>query len=453
MKKLLRLIVGAGLMALSGFAMAKVSPEQAARLGKDLTPNGAEKAGNKDGSIPAWNGGYSLAAPPKSEWRKLSASPLLYNDKPLYTVTAANMAQYKGKLTLGHETLLKRFPNSYKLPVYQSRRTISFPDFIVEATRKNAVNAELTNGGESLLNAVTGTPFPIPGSALEVIWNHKVRYRGLSVRRYNTQLAVQTNGDFTPFKLEEDVRFQYSYPNQTTADIANVIIYFLQNTKSPPRQAGSVLLVHETMDQIAEARRAWLYNPGQRRVRRAPNVAYDNPGNGSDGLRTNDQLDGFNGASDRYTWKLIGKREMIIPYNAGRLSQDTLKYTDLAKKGHLNQDLTRYEMHRVWVIESQLKPGTSHIYKRRTFYIDEDTWSIVAIDIYDSRGALWRIQEEHPTIIPWLQRVAPACGVVYDLQSGRYLLMNLSNEEPLFQERDFPLDYYASSNMAKVSGR
>jgi len=441
------------LMAAAGGAQAKVAAGEAARLGKDLTPNGAEVAASKDGTIPKWTGGLKLAEPAKSEQRRLSAVPVLAGDKPKFTITAANMAQYKGQLTAGHEALLKRFPDTYKMNVYPTRRLASQPDVIVEATRKNAETAELANGGESLLNAVTGTPFPIPSSALEVMWNHKVRYRGLSLRRYNTQLAVQTSGDFTPFKLEEDVRFQYSFPKQTTADLANVIIYFLQNTKAPPRQAGSVLLVHETLDQIAEARRAWLYNPGQRRVRRAPNVAYDNPGNGSDGLRTNDQLDGFNGATDRYTWKLVGKREMIVPHNAMLLAQDTLKYKDMAKKGHLNPDLARYEKLRVWVIEANLKPGTAHIYKKRFFYVDEDTWSIVHTDMYDTRGALWRVQEEHPIDIPWFQRTAPVCGTSYDLQSGRYLLMNLSNEEPLFEDRDFSIEYYASSNMAKVSGR
>ena len=453
MSALSRACFAAVLTLASVSVFAKVSPSEAERLGKDLTPNGAEKAGSKDGSIPAWDGGLNLPAPDKKLWRSIESIPFLVSDKPLYTITAANMAKYKGKLTLGQETMLKRFPETYKMNVYQSRRTASTPDFVNEATKKNALTAELASGGESLVGAVTGTPFPIPGSALEIIWNHKVRWRGTGTRRYNTQLAVQTSGDFQPFKLIEDVRFHYSIPNQKPEDLENVIIYFLQNTKAPPRQAGSVLLVHETMDQIKEARRAWLYNPGQRRVRRAPNVAYDNPGNGSDGLRTNDQLDGFNGATDRYTWKLVGKKEMLIPYNAGLLVQDKLKYTDLAKKGHLNQDLARYEMHRVWVIESQLKPGTSHLYSRRTYYVDEDTWSIVHIDIYDKRGQLWRIQEEHSINVAWQQRTAPVCGVVYDLQSGRYLLMNLSNEEPLYEDREFPLDYYASGNMAKVSGR
>jgi len=267
------------------------------------------------------------------------------------------------------------------------------------------------------------------------------------------QAAVTTSGDANITKIREQVKFLYDVKGITPAELNNVGIYFMQTVTSPPRLAGTITLVHETMDQIAEARRAWLYNPGQRRVRRAPNVAYDNPGNGSDGLRTNDQLDGFNGASDRYTWKLLGKREMIVPYNAQLLVQDTLKYKQMALKGHLNPELTRYEKHRVWVLEANLKPGTSHIYKKRFFYVDEDTWSIVHTDMYDSRGALWRVQEEHQVNLPWSQRSGPVCGTSYDLQSGRYLLMNLSNEEPLFEDREFPIEYYASSNMAKVSGR
>ena len=447
------LIAATALSLLSGQVAAKATPEEAAKLGTTLTPVGAEKAANKDGSIPVWDGSYKVPKPAAGQERELSNAGPLGKDKPLYTITAANMAQYKDKLTLGHQTLLKKFPDTYKMPVYQSRRTITFPDFIVEATKANALTAEAGNGGESLQNAITGTPFPIPKSGKEIMWNHKTRYRGLGVTRYNTQLAVQTSGDFTPFKLREDVRFHYSQPNQKPGDMDNVIIYFLQLTQAPPRQAGSVLLVHETADQVAEARRAWLYNPGQRRVRRAPNVAYDNPGNGSDGLRTNDQLDVFNGATDRYTWKIVGKKEIIIPYNAVLLGQKSVKYSDLAKKGHMNQDYTRYELHRVWVVESQLNAGTSHIYSRRTFYIDEDTWSAVHADIYDRRGELWRIQENHVVNIPHRVATGQAGGTVYDLQSGRYLMLEFSNEEPFVEEKTWDLGHFDPANVAKVSTR
>lgn len=429
---------------------AKVSQQEADKLGKELTPLGGDTAANKDGSIPAWSGGWVADRPAKGKERSPASYPLISNDKPLFTVTAANLAQYKGQITVGHADLLKRF-SSYKMEVYPTRRTAIVPDYVAEATKKNAVTAELANEGESLLNAVIGIPFPIPKSGVELMWNHKLRYRGQQILRYNTQLAVQTNGDFQPYKLREDVRFHYSLPDMTAEKLANVAIYFLQMTTSPARQAGNVLLIHETIDQKKEARRAWLYNPGQRRSRRAPNVAYDNPGTGSDGLRTNDQLDAFNGATDRYTWKLNGKQEMIVPYNPVKLYDNGLKYTDIAKKGHLNQDLPRYEKHRVWVVEATLKPGTSHIYSRRTFYVDEDTHSIVHVDNYDKRGVLWRVQEAHGLNLPWLKANIPVAATVYDLQSGRYLVMDVSNEEPLIEEKSFEPAYFDPNNISKVA--
>ncbi len=436
-------------LLIAAVAQAKVSPEEAARLGKDLTPVGGEMAGNADGSIPAYTGGSKQGKPAPGKERSLESFPET-NDKPLYTITAANLAQYADKLTVGHQTLIKRFAD-YKMNVYATNRSPTFPDFYVEATKKNALEAELANEGNSLVGAVTGIAFPIPKTGVEVIWNHKTRYRGLSVARYNTQLAVQSNGDFQPVKLREDVRIQYNFPNQKPSDLNNTLVYFMQITTSPPRLSGNVLLVHETMDQVKEPRRAWLYNPGQRRLRRAPNVGYDNPGTGSDGLRTNDQFDVFNGATDRYTWKLIGKKEMIVPYNAALLAQDKLKYTDIAKKGHINQDLARYELHRVWVVEAELKPSFSHLYARRTFYVDEDTWSILHSDIYDRRKELWRIHESHDVAQPWLGRFVPVAAAIYDLQSSRYLVMDLSNEEPLYQDKEFPLDYYDPANVSKLS--
>ncbi|MGH8561717.1 MAG: DUF1329 domain-containing protein, partial [Nevskiales bacterium] len=358
----------------AGAALAKVSPEEAARLKTDLMPLGGEKAANADGSIPAWAGG--LTTPPAdfkgAGSRYVDPFP---EDKPLVTITNANLAQYKDKLSAGHIGMFKKYAD-YKMPVFPTRRTGAAPQWIYDATFSNATSAELGGNGEALEHAITGTPFPIPKSGKELIWNHKTRYRGLGATRYNDQAAVLPNGTFNLVTLREDVRFTYTYPNVKPEDLNNVILYFLQSTLAPPRLSGALLLVHETMDQVKEARRAWLYNPGQRRLRRAPNVAYDNPGTAADGLRTNDQLDMYNGASDRYDWKIVGKKEVYIPYNAYRVHSDKLKYTDICKAGHINQDYTRYELHRVWVVEANVRPGTSHIYKRRTVYVDEDTWNI-----------------------------------------------------------------------------
>ena len=176
------------------------------------------------------------------------------------------------------------------------------------------------------------------------------------------------------FEYEYDFAYGNCQKPQSQRE-QNLKLNYLQSTVAPARLAGSILLVHETVDQAKEPRSAWTYNPGQRRVRLAPNVGYDNPGTAADGLRTNDDFGMYNGATDRYDWKLVGKREMYIPYNSYKLADPGLKYTDILKPGHINQDLARYELHRVWVVDATLKPGTSHIYARRTFYIDEDSWN------------------------------------------------------------------------------
>jgi hypothetical protein len=208
-----------------------------------------------------------------------------------------------------------------------------------------------------------------------------------------------------------------------------------------------VLLVQETLDQAKESRRAWVYNPGQRRVRRAPNVAFDNPGTNSDNLRTADQFDMLNGSPERYLWKLLGKREIYVPYNAYRLQDGKLKYSELLHKTHINQDLARYELHRVWVVDSTLKPGQSHIYSRRTLYVDEDSWQILAVDCYDTRGQLYRVQEGHAMNYYNLPALWTDLELVMDLSNGRYLALGLQSEERGsydFSIKRTPADYQPS---------
>jgi hypothetical protein len=170
-------------------------------------------------------------------------------------------------------------------------------------------------------------------------------------------------------------------------------------------------------------------------VRLAPNVAYDNPGTASDGLRTNDDFFMFNGATDRYDWKLVGKREVYIPYNAYKLNGSAVKYADVIRPRHLNPELTRYELHRVWVVDATVRPGTSHLYARRTFYIDEDSWAAAVVDKYDGRGQLWRVGEMHPINFYNVPMHYPAMEVHHDLLSDRYIVMGLRNEEPKVYER------------------
>jgi hypothetical protein len=423
-KRTILLLTGL-LMSAPGFAA--ITADQAAHLGRDLTPMGAEKAGNADGTIPAWDGG--ITAPPAGYQKGMHHPDPYAADKVLFTVTAGNMAQYAEKLTVGQQAMLKAYP-SYKMNVYPTHRSASAPQRIYDATRAVAVTAKLAGGGNGVLDAVNGIPFPIPENGLQAIWNHILRWRGDGVDRYFGLAPLTRGGDYTMVEFNEKADFLYSHEGMTVEKLNNIIAMFKQEIFAPARLAGRILLVHETLDQNKENRSAWLYNPGQRRVRRAPNVAFDNPKEGGDGLTTSDTVDMYNGSPERYNWTLVGKKEIYVPYNSYLLASDKLKYKDILTPLHLNPDYLRYELHRVWVVEANLKEGMRHIYKKRTFYIDEDSWQIVAMDQYDSRDQLWRVSEGHCINYYEVPTFWSTVEVHYDLQSGRYIAINLHNEHP-----------------------
>jgi hypothetical protein len=420
-------IFSAALCLAAGAARAA----DASALGQSLTPMGGEKAANADGSIPAWTGG--LTTPPAGYKVGDHHPDPFAADQPLYTITAGNAAQYNAKLTSGHQALLKAYPD-FKLVVYPSRRSFSNPQRLYDATKQNASSAKLVSDGNGISGAIVGAPFPLPQNGLEVLWNFLTRYRGVAASRHIDQAAVERGGGYQLVKFEDEFLFNYTRPDITAKELedSNTLIFFKQAVIAPARLAGTILLAQETMDQVKEPRRAWVYNAGQRRVRRAPNVAYDNPGTAADGQRTSDQFDMFNGAPDRYDWKLVGKREMIVPYNSYKLHSDKIKNSDILKPLHINQDLARYELHRVWVLDATIKPGTSHLYARRTFYIDEDSWQVLVADQYDKRGEMWRVSEAHCINYYDAQVFWSTLETITDLQNGRYLALGLDNENEMY---------------------
>ncbi|MFC5695129.1 DUF1329 domain-containing protein [Pseudomonas sp. GCM10022186] len=429
MLKKLSLIGAAVALALSASsALAQVTAQDAAKLGASLTPFGAEKGGNAAGTIPAWTGGITQApAGYKSGMHHLDPFP---EDKPLFTITKANLDQYKANLTPGQIALFNAYPDSFQMPVYQTRRSGSAPQWVYDNTARNATSAKLLDGGNGFADAYGGIPFPIPQNGVEALWNHITRYRGSYVVRRASEVAVQRNGDYSLVTSQQEALFKYYNPKGSYADLNNVLFYYLSFTKSPARLAGGATLVHETLDQVQEPRQAWGYNAGQRRVRRAPNLAYDTPIAAADGLRTADDTDMFNGAPDRYDWKLVGKKEIYIPYNNYKVSSPEVKYKDLLQPGHLNPAVTRNELHRVWVVEGTLKQGARHIYSKRTLFLDEDSWQAAVVDQYDGRGELWRVSVAYLKNYYDLPTTWSALDVFHDLQSRRYHVQNLDNEEP-----------------------
>jgi hypothetical protein len=431
-----RLVKALAALALAGLAApglaGELSPDQIARLGADLTPFGAIRAGNEAGTIPAWTGGIRSPAEagfPDFQSGGHHPDPFAA-DRPLYRITADNMAQYDAILTEGHKAMFRTYPGYY-MDVYPTRRSAAAPERVYEATKRIAATTRLIEGGNGFTGGAEGIPFPIPENGTEAIWNHLVRYRTDSARRSVGQAPVTRDGNYTMVMFTDEYLGAYGLAGAREEDLNNVIAYFKQTVTAPARLAGEVLLVHETLNQARENRKAWLYNPGQRRVRRAPNVAHDNPRTAGDGLATSDQLDIFNGSPERYNWNLVGRKEMLVPYNSYKLHSNQLKYSDILKPLHINQEHARYELHRVWVVDATLKEGTRHVYKRRTFYIDEDSWQAQVVDCYDNRDQIWRVQEAHSINYYDVPSFWTTLELTMDLQSGRYLGIALNNEERL----------------------
>lgn len=428
MKRTIRgLAFALGLAVLPGLALAGVTAAEAAKLGTTLTPIGAEKGPNKDGTIPAWDP-LKQSAPAKLKG-EYTSDPAIDAEKPKFTITKANMAQYDAQLSEGHKYLLKTFP-TYKMNVYPTHRKIAWPEEIYKATAVNATKCTLI-GVDNPDGCSLGFPFPIPKSGAEVLWNHKTKFRGEGATRFNNQMIVQPDGTYQFTKIVEKVNFYYASikkPVPLTKDSGLFIKYFSE-ILGPPRLAGTLILVHERAGAGAEGRQAWLYAPALKRIRRAPSVCCDNPAEGTDGHQFYDQIDMFNGILDRYTWKIVGKKEVFIPNNSNKISGPSVKYKDFAKPKHMNQDLPRYELHRVWVVEAEVRPGTSHTFKKRRFYLDEDGWQVALVDAYDANGGLFRFQEGHVVALANVLGSGTVPEVIYHFDSGRYFLTALANED------------------------
>jgi hypothetical protein len=427
--------------------IAKVSQQEANRLGKDLTPMGAEKAGNKSGTIPAWTGGIKK---PVSGYYEGAFHPDPYAaEKPKFTVSSKNWKKYQKFLSLGQIALLKQYP-SYRINVYKSHRTAAYPQFVYDAVKANATTATIQQYGSGVQNTIMSSPFPIPTTGVEVLWNHTLRYRGLRWEFVSETMDATSNGDNNFRTREYKYYFAYSEPGITLDEIDNKIFYLKRKTLAPAKFKGGMTLVHETLDQILSPRKSWSYSPGQRRVRRNPDLAYDTMDGDSGNIRTIDQVDMFNGAPNLYSWKLIGKTEKYIPYNSYKVHQGELKVDEITGSYHVNPDLVRYEPHRVWVVEANLRTGIQHTYHKRRYYFDEDTWQIVLSEEFDKKGKLIQASEAHTINYYEVPMVFPTLEVTYDLENKRYYVEGLDNERlPISTDVNFKRKEFTSSSLRR----
>ena len=393
----------------------------------DLTPLGAERAGNAAGTIPQWTGGITVP-PANYDPTRHDVDPYP-DDTILYAIDSGNAQQYANVLSEGQLALLRAYPNAWRMNVYPTRRSAAYPDFVYAAVAENAETAQVAEGNGGVRNSHVSSPFPHPKDGLEAIWNHILRWRGQRIERAEGSAAVTARGRYQVVLTLQDLAFAYGWPpaSRRPGSFANVLFGIKGRVVLPAQLTGQGTLALETIDQTNDPRKVWLYLPSSRRMLRAPNYGYASPAPNTDGLRTIDDFDLFSGPTDRFDWTLIGKREMVIPYNAYRVHSDAVEVRDILHEHTVNPDLLRYELHRVWVVEARLKPDAKHIYSRRVFYLDEDSWQAAASDSYDLTGKLWRTAEAHAVNYYQVPVLWATLHTYYDLHSGRYLVDGLDN--------------------------
>lgn len=442
--------------ALVNNASAQVSPQEADKLGKDLTCVGAEQAGNAAGTIPPYTGKYLGEVPGWKHVRFSGDQPVdpYAAEKPVLVITAQNMAQYEDHLTEGQKALLRKYPSTYKMNIYPGHRDFRYPDYVCERAKSNALNARLVNDGLGI-EGLGQVPFPIPKNGMEVLWNHQLPARAYTEEKISDLASVLPNGSIGWGRAHARNLSQANSPTKEPRTEDRIQAMSYNTTLKPARDNGVISIAHEPYNFATDARQAWNYSPSTRRVRQLPGYGYDQPMIGTNGTMIVDEDRLFNGGPERYTWKLIGKREIYSPANAYKVNGAGVKYAELLTPNHPNPEFLRFELRRVWVLEAQLKEDFRHVYGKRVLFIDEDTWNAVMADNYDSRGQLWKHAlvnyYYHPDMSAW----QAGAQFFLDLNSGQYTGYGMTNEAkkgPILNEAKFTPDMY-TSDAARAIGR
>ena len=405
-------------------AQAAVSPEEAAKLKTTLTPMGAERAGNADGSIPEWTGGYTKAP---ANYKQGDPRPDPFaGEKPLYSINAKNMGQYDENLAEGVKALMKKYPD-YRIDIYPTHRSAAAPQWFYDNTFSNATTATLTSDGYTFEGAYGGIPFPITDNANEMILNNLTAWRrGESSTSPSRCFTVTPDGNMSMVSdgiQEMQKPFHYSDGSLDSYKGFHTLGRYVQT--APTSKAGEAILLHDP-SSAEKNRGLWQYLVGQRRVRRAPSVSYDTPDSVTSGMGFFDEAFMMFGPWDHHEYKVVGKKELYIPYNNNRANAADPKA--LFTANFMNPDLVRWEKHRVWVIDGTLAEGKRHVVARRRFYLDEDTWQIILTDGYDAQGDLWRLVYTLTELAPDVPSlVADMAWGVYNLQTGGYYLNAATN--------------------------
>ncbi|AYH43535.1 hypothetical protein CDA09_09090 [Azoarcus sp. DN11] len=410
-------------LGFAGASSAAVSPEEAKQLGATLTPFGSIKEGNKEGTIPPWTGGLKTL-PSGFDPKNPGARPDPFADeKPLFSITVANMAQYADKLNEGSKALLKKYPN-YRMDIYPSHRTVNYPQYVLDKTVVNATKCTTEKDGMAInRDCAGGIPFPIPKNGVEVMWNKALKFEGHVTSGPNSQgWFVDASGKAVHMATSRTITEIVYYDPKKQKLEGPYFWRYKGMYNAPVRRAGESQMLLDPVDSSETKRTAYTYLAGQRRVKLAPDLSYDTPAPNGGGVYNMDDASGFLGTLDRFDFKLVGKKEIYIPYNNTRTQSDPVNcsHEKMYQKDFFNPACMRFELHRVWVVEATVKQGIRHSSPKKIFYWDEDAFGPGFADSYDASGNLQRVVVSAHLPAYEIPAQVNRPFVAYDLNSGAY---------------------------------
>lgn len=461
--------------------MAQLNADDLARLGiesTELTPMGAIRAGNKEGTIPAWSSKPLII----KNLEEGSLTDPFANEKPLFRITADNYTTYQDKLTPGQVALFKAYPESFFMDVYPSHRTAAYDKWVYQATLAQAKNVKVcpefaSENKACLVDQIDGggVPFPIPKTGVEAVWSHFLAFRERSSNAMVNGALIDYFGHRTDVITQMRQVWPWWMSKRGTLKKSPLLLINggatfcgSQLLLKPVRAAGLVFGACLYANDMAA--HGYLYLPGQRRVRKAPEIGFhDSPAFGSDGLVTVEDrwMMWFGGKYSRFNYSTPIKKELFVPYNNYKLAQKNTPFDDIFGKKHLNQSLVRYELHRAWVVTGTLREGENDLYSRQTAYFDEDSWVAFGNETYNQANQLWRVGEQYNVFIPGPNVTRSIGDVHIDLINGRYATyphwQYQTGEQEGFgpprltatddQAIDFNIDIYTPQGLRRIGRR
>ena len=292
-------------------------------------------------------------------------------------------------------------------------------------------------------------PYKKPSSGEEVMWNHLKRYRGVSLKRAENEEVHLTGQEVSSKVMVEENEYHYKDANKYHMSMWNI-------TEPQSRRREVVLRHHYVVQEGVEVDGSWQYLPSTRRVRRAPQISYDyilagkEPGSETDDkttrkvvVKTVDSHDMFNGPLDKYKWNILEDREIYIPV--------TKIYPD--DGADAKYDL-KVNLKRVLVVQGVLKEGQEHIFGKRKYYIEPDTWQIIMGEAYkkseDDKVEIFSMAE--PLFFPERSAVLTNHELHANLVTGDHAYYFYSAYE-IWDEVAFTDRYFSTVTMRRVCHR